>query len=474
MAQEAPRDRRNRLQAAVAAAASGLLVLLVSLAIVASGRGGPSEAGDQDKYHLVVIEGMIEQWPAIDVVNYPSATSPGYHALMAAVAQVWPDEYQLLAMRALNALIGSLLPVWCFIVARRFTSATRALALSLPVALDSYVLGGSAYLTTDNAGLLLALIAVGICVGWPVRGWRLLAAGVAATLAVATRQVHLWAAGAPMVAALAALPQARRLAPAFARRWVERAGDTPGARTIIAGATALAAPVLVVAIFATLWGGLVPPAYAQLHNSGPNPAAIPFAFSLAAVIGIALSLVGTPLWRADAWRSRLALWLALAALASALVTPTTFQMKERALGWLWHGVWMSPDIMERSLLITLLAPLGGAVVGMLASAASRRGRGLPAAILLVSLAAWLAAQSMNSMAWQRYFEPILLITLAWLAAMGTPSAEDERAWRRPPLATIALLERQWWIGPIALAALQLTVSALTLLTEVLQAPPARF
>lgn len=451
----------------------GAVVLMIAGLIIASGRAGPSEASDQNKYHLVVIDGMVAEWPAIDVVNYPSATSPGYHAVMASVARVVPEEARLTVMRVLNAVVGALIPVWCFVVARRFTDGGRAAALSVPVALNSYVLGGSAYLTTDNAGLLLALVAVGVCVGWPVSAWRMMLAGVAATGAVATRQVHVWAAAVPLVALATALPVMRRMAPPALHVYLQGRPRSVRLATVGAG-LAWGVPSVVVGVFVAMWGGLVPPSYAALHNGGANLAAFALAFGLAGVIAPLFSLVATPLWRSDAYRSRVAILFAGVALVWAIAVPTTFQMKERALGWLWHGVWYAPAWREHSWLLVGLAPMGGAAVGMMVSTATRRGRGAPALILVVALAGWLAAQSMNTMAWQRYFEPMLLVTLAWLASMGVPSADEEGAWARPKLKTVALIERCWWLGPAALAALQLGVTSLTLLREVLGAAPANF
>ena len=54
---------------------------------------------------------------------------------------------------------------------------------------------------------------------------------------------------------------------------------------------------------------------------------------------------------------------------------------------------------------------------LLWSAAKRSGRGNEALILLVALLGFVSAQTMNTMAWQRYFEPIVLIVLAWLGAL---------------------------------------------------------
>ncbi len=447
-------------------------VLVIAGAVIASGRSGPSESGDQDKYHLPVIDTMVEQWPEVDIVNYRSATAPGYHAAMAWLHVTLGDGTGDVGMRVFNAALGSLIPFWCYVVARRFTSAVRALALSAPVALNSYLIGGSAYLTTDNAGLLFALLAVGLCVGWPASSARLGLAGLCAMLAVGIRQVHLWAAGAPALAGLLASPWWR--SGGFGRFFAPWRTPARGVAPAAVGAIALGCGVGIVAWLAWLWGGLVPPAYAELHNSGANLAGLALAFALAGVIAPAYSLVATPLWRSDAYRSRSAMLGALVGLAASLVSPTTFQMKERALGWLWHGVWLTPDVGERSLLLTALAPIGGAAMGMLFSAATRHGRGPQAFVLASCVAVWMAAQTMNSMAWQRYYEPMLLVSVAWLAAMGSYTGRETIALERPRFKTFAMLERTWWLGPAALTAVQLVVTSVTFLREVLSADPVNF
>jgi len=115
---------------------------------------------------------------------------------------------------------------------------------------------------------------------------------------------------------------------------------------------------------------------------------------------------------------------------------------------------------ERSILLAGLATLGGAALGALASAAARSGRGAETLTLLVGVVAWLSAQSMNSMAWQRYFEPLAIVFSALLVALVVSDRRQRWRW--------------WWLGPAALAALQLAVSAATLLREVLEAPAVRF
>jgi hypothetical protein len=139
------------------------------------------------------------------------------------------------------------------------------------------------------------------------------------------------------------------------------------------------------------------------------------------VLGLAFVLVA---WR-EVLRLRLldrAVLNTLAiAMALALIPETSYVWKTRSYGWLWRIAEMLPDVRERSVVITLLAPVGALVLLVLYRAAYAAGRRVPALILLTGLLGWLCAQMVNSMAWQRYFEPVLLLALAWLTALGIPN-----------------------------------------------------
>ena len=448
MASEAPKERRYWAGARLAPAAPALLTLLVAIAIIASGRGGPSEATDQDIYHLVVIRGMVDQWPAIDVVNYPSATSPGYHALMTLVAVATPGEgSDLLAMRLATALLGALVPALAGLLAARWVGPWVAAALAAPLAVNSYVLGGAAYLTTDNLAyaLILATLAAALARPAPAAG---VAGGLAAAALVAVRQVHVWVVAPLGLAALLASPLARRLPGKWrfeATRWSPLAAATVGV-TLALG---------VLGAFVAAWGGLTPPSDAAAkHAMGPNPASPAMALAMFAIAAIPLAWAALPELRRGSLRWTLA--GGAIGLASALATPTSFELKRRAYGWVWTVVRETPAPADRSLALALLAGAGGAALGLLASAAARRGRGVETLVVLAAMAGWVAAQSMNAMAWQRYFGPLALIFAMLLVALVI-AGESRRA--RPGW-------RGWWLGPAALIALQLAVSALTLLREV--------
>lgn len=448
--------RRRRWRAL---AVLGLLYVLLVGPPIYSGRGGPSEAKDQDRYHLVVIETMMEQWPAVDLVHYDSATSPGYHLLMAAVGKAVGGGLARgkPAMRIVNGMLTFALLATVLFVAARFAGHWAALVLAAPAMCSPYVLGAAIFLTTDNAALLFVFLALGGAVTFgDGRPRRALLLGAWGALAVAVRQIHVWTA-APAAIAAALLSPLARVAPPSMR---PASGGEGGWRAAALAAVAFAIPFAALAVFVSMWGGLMPPTYRDIHNAGPNPATFAFGLSLAAVSGAFLLPIAARRLRWAVLREPL-LWVAaLLGLLSAVAVPTSFEAPQRAYGWLWRVVELAPSAGERSLLLAVMAPAGAAAVFLLHRAAVEAGRGRPAGILLVSVLGWLCAQSANTMAWQRYFDPMVIVSLAWLAAMACDGAGRRGRWR-------------WvWIGPALLAVMQLGLSAVTLYRELLAAGPA--
>jgi hypothetical protein len=102
----------------------------------------------------------------------------------------------------------------------------------------------------------------------------------------------------------------------------------------------------------------------------------------------------------------------------------------------------APVIGERSVVIVMLATLGGAVLGWWCAALNRRDRW----IFVTAWAAFIAAQTVNTTAWQRYYEPFVLMMLA-LAAVRVERAR----WSFIPA-----------IGPLLLAGVLGMVTVLSL------------
>lgn len=436
-------QRRSNLASALALIlAFGLLTVPVLL----SGRGGPSESMDQNRYHQVAIDQMARQWPDLDVSNYPSATSPGLHIVMAVVQRTVGGEAGRKVTRWLNLLLSLGLVFVVYRFAARRTSGWGAALLTAPLLLSQYVLAGAIWLTTDNAALFFAMLAVALALPERPTIGRGLGAGVAATCAVGVRQVHLWTAAPIGFAALLASPLAFRL-PTPVRIWNAERRAWPAA---IAGLIGAALPVALMVWLFAQWGGLTPPMYADKHNAGPNPATFAFAFAMLGAFGVwFVPAVGVA---ASAVRDPVVWTLGALGLFAAVVPATSFAPQERAFGSLWRAVELTPSVADRSLLITVFAATGGVVCALLYRAAERADRAGQAILLLLALLGWACAQSLNSMAWQRYFEPITLAFLAWLCALGIEGQ---------PLR----LRARWW-GVSALAVGQAVIAAASLYREV--------
>lgn len=430
----------------------GVYLALV-VPVILSGRGGPSEAFDQDNHHLVVIRTMAEQWPAVDVVDYASATSPGYHLAMAVVGRAASPgdpggERAVTIMRLANAMLslGLLLVAWWG--ASRIAGPLVGLALVAPLVFNPYFLGAAIFLTTDNAALFFVALAMTGLLRREVTPLRGVGLGLAACAAVGVRQIQAWVA-APVGAACLLASPLRLLAPS----WMRPDRDAP-ARPLMAvvGVIAGLAPLALLAWFVWRWGGLMPPRYAAMHNAGMNPATFALAFALAGGLGLFVVPMASLDLRRDL-RSRVAIALALAGALAATLVATDFAPQERAYGAVWRIVERTPAIGGRSLVLIPGAIVGGLLLGALWSAANRRGRGPTSALLLLSMLGWALAQSFNSMAWQRYFEPFLLVALAWLVASARGRDAPRPRWA--------------WAGPAALALIELALSGASLYREVI-------
>jgi hypothetical protein len=456
-----------------------LLVVFCTLflPVVLSGAGGTSEHADAVQYHLPIIEKMRADWPRVDVVRYDSATTPGFHVLMAAL---WKLTGSTAAMTATNSLLGVLLISSVFFAARRFAGAWGALALTLPLACSPYILGATIWLTTDNAALFFVTLALASATIARTTNARLIGAGFAAALAVSIRQVNVWLAAPLGFAGLIASPLAAFVPRIF--RWDEHDTLAPRPRSMlnfIAGCIAAALPAAVLLYFVWQWGWQLNPVTADdtilKHNRGPNLASPAFALALTGALGVFFIPFAWRELRALRPTDPAAFAAAAIALALSLISPTSYYWTEtwmpRSYGWLWRIVEKFPCIMERSIVITAAAPVGALILLLLFRAASAAGRRVPAAVLLLSLLGWLFAQTMNSMAWQRYFEPLITIALIWLASMtrATDSHSDGNRCGSADGTDSPKPADRWhvYILPLLLAAFQLGLCAITLYREVL-------
>lgn len=435
----------------LATAAASLLLAAMILAGVSHARSGE----DQNLFHLKVIERFSTEFPAFGLSNYPSATTPGYHILIAAVHRFITAD--LLLLRLLStlptaALFGTLVGM---LAARRPTA--EAVCLALPLLACPYILQSGMYLLPDNLAWLLVLVVIAVALA-PVQSWRRWAvAGTLLVLLVGVRQIHIWAAAAVWAGAWFAapvigdLPSARWLS-ALRNQELPATAD-PAAEAELSGAAVLAdvphslrrtglallltlPAFAVLGVFVALWGGLTPAAFRDAHQTlgvdggptvptnvvGLSPATPAFMLALLAIyISFCLPLTWPTLrlLLARKWfRIGLGLAVTLGALL-ALVPETTYALRPHPLriGGLWNAVKFLQDrgltlLGRTSPLIVLMAAAGAGGVFALLVGAQRQARW----VLAATLVGFMAAGSAQALSWQRYFEPLLLIWVALAVA----------------------------------------------------------
>jgi hypothetical protein len=444
----APRYRTRELSLAVIGMSrllvrygAPLVLLVLALPLIRAHVFSTNDAFDEVNYHRPIIATMAADFPAVDLVNYNAAMAPGYHVAMASVLRF---SGSWAAVRAANLTIGVLLVVLAGHVAWQLSRAPSAALTTLTVAASSYVVSGSAWLTTDNLGLLLAMTSLSVLILRRPAPAHSLASGIVGALSALVRQIHVWTAAPIAVSALwppspaeAGLPPSRN---ASADRRSLGAGGQPR-RTATALLATAALPILAVGALVLLWGGLLPPRFVG-HHEGWNPAALSFGLSLLGAFGLPWLLLMTADLR-PALESRAGRLVIALALCASLV-PTSYDVQSgRWGGWLWEAVRWAPVAFGRSLVLPILGIVGACAVLTLVFRAASAGRRREAIVLVVALGAWMAAQSANFQVWQRYFEPATLILLSWLIALAPPPLDNAR-----------------WVLPLAMVGLMLATTVL--------------
>lgn len=237
---------------------------------------------DQLNYHEPAVLRFAEQWPTPDVSDYLSATTPGYHLVLAAVAHYVSDSLVVLQ------LVGSLFTVGLLVVLTRWLSGrvgtVTATLLGLSVICSLYVFGAGVYILPDNAAWMLVLGVLLLSLRPRADLAFYLGGGGLLLLLIVTRQSHLWALG--MLLAAGWLGSAfTPISGGFGE--IPGLLTQPGRRIGRAGLVVLCAlPAIgVLAWFYRVWGGgLTVPIY-QDYMKGPNPATPAIILAQMGIIG---------------------------------------------------------------------------------------------------------------------------------------------------------------------------------------------
>jgi hypothetical protein len=370
-------------------------------------------AGDELAYHLPTIGKFAQELWTPDLVHYPAAQTPLFHLLIAAWSRVVTLE--LWRLRVAEVLISYGVALMLYRLLRRHAAFASgpAILLAALFACSPYVFGQSFILVTDNLALLLSLIAIERLFAFE-RGGGLPAfalACAAVSLAVLTRQSSAWLG----LLALVVLVLHRPREP----------------RTLAGGLALLGLAALPTLALVLAWHGFVSPmadpascglcapAEGRLGWAGDSRLRAPlYALAIAGVYGTLLH--GPALWdelrRGGMRRWRLPLATAAGGVVVLLIVPLASHTGDE--GWIWRIARSGPQPLGTAWPFWLLVPLGCAVLAMIARRCGLRS--LP--VLL--LGCFLVAQLATRLAYQKYFDPIVLLAL--LLALRPEQLRDRR------------------------------------------------
>ncbi len=363
-------------------------------------------------HHLPVIKTFASQWPTPDLRNYLVATTPAYHLVLSLVDRFISDHVLLLR------LTGS---VFALLLAATMARQVGRIELITPLLVSLYVVSAGIYLLPEDAAWWLVAMLIGLCLGNTRNKSFYWLAGCALGALVMFRQTHAWA-GLPIIVAAC----------------YGQTGDALKTRMMRA-AVCVTPAVIALGVFVVMWGGLTPPAFQSdappssanleiIRYGGLSPTPPAFTLALLGVYGLFFvgGFIGT--------KPRYAWWIAgvCVGVALAIITPSTLENPFRDYG-IWRYLVKMPIVGDRSIAFIALAGLGGGIVAAMASVMGSRDRAILGAVLF----GFVIAHLPNPMIWQRYYEPFVLILLAY-AASRVPQSGNRIASRARVLLPLSL------------------------------------
>jgi hypothetical protein len=351
---------------------------------------------DERLFHLPSIQQFMEQLPTPNLVDYPSATTPLYHLVLAGVGLIIGEDVG--GLRVINLLISL-----CALGTAAWAMGRSGALLALPLALSPYFVGPAVRLSTDNAALLGVFLSLGLL---QAERERPLSAGLAAAAAVMTRQIHAWILGLLLLRAV--------------RRPSTQAWAAAAVPAGLLGATVW------------MWGSLTPPGFASGHSRGLNPDTLVFALAIFGLYGV--FFVGW-LWPAARthWR-RLAGAAGLSWVGLALHAMPYIEDPNRWGGAVWQLAARTPELLQVNLSFWVLVPLGAAVIATIASTAK------PGSMVGLTVALWLLANLASGRAYQKYYDPMTLFILGLSVRQLTG---HRLAWLGPAALSLGLGAVTW-------------------------------
>lgn len=375
-----------------------------------------SAGQDQKNFHWPSVLKIRADFPAVDIVNLPTATGPVYHLIVAALSGPWSlDQRGTQNVAGLFSVALAILAAW---YAREIPSiVNRCLALA-PLLLSVYFWQSALWMLTDNAAMFF-LLTVLILLNSRLGHGREIAVGIFSALAVATRQTAVWILVPSILVCLAAYR-----------------GSPPIQRLLSVIRVALPS-CLVLAILIAMWGGLTPPAGAGNANS-QSPVSLSFTFAVAAIFFIpVLACLRQPLTLIrQRWHYGVISGTVVSIPAAIFPSSaTTWPDDSRRGGPIWSAISVTRNlnIFDRSPVLILMAFLGGFAAALICLFIARK----TALIVISSLFSLAFALIFGGQLFQKYAElPIAILVVAVIVALW----RHEQVGRVWPLALLAVYQ----------------------------------
>lgn len=396
---------------------ANVIIALIFISMVIPGiiydKNNTFQAIDQNYYHLPQVEIFVKD--PIDfgkLYHSKTATTPGYHLALSWVSKTFSHgkaDAKAFPVRLVNALfsLGLLLSLWWLIYLGGSSNIVESTYLVLPFLFSYQFLGSAIWVMTDNASLLwvtLSLLLLILPISLNRDHWTLSLAGFFASLAVFYRQTHIWL----------IVPTLLRLFKSSTKHFNK-----------LFYLLTLLPILLVLGYFLTLWHGLLPPEFVSEHiskSSRFNFTVLPFVTSLFAIFSLFYTgYLVKELKRIKASEIYGILIISLiVGLSIAILFPSNYDKAAgRYGGWLWIIVKNLPTIQDRSILFLVLSPLGTVLMSLWYKVTSHNKNGNDL-LIFSSMIAWITVNTTSMRTYQRYYEPLILITLAFLASRQIP------------------------------------------------------
>ena len=400
------------------------LFLLLAVPPALSPRTDVNYAWDEKEFHLPSVRRIAEHWPLLDFRdNALTPMAPGYHWFLAGVSKITGSSPR--ALRLVNILVSltGLMVLFTWLLGR--VGAVDAAFLIAPLATSNIFIKSSSWVVTDNAALVLAVIALLYALD-SRRPGSAIAAAVYGALATLTRQLYAWLA-----------------IPMLCRALLSARGRDKAA---LAWTAASCAIVIVAASLYLMWGGFVAPRWQKFY-SPLSIVPLGYILSLIALFGVFYF----PL-EADQFRVRPSWFPSIIAVLGAellaVIAPTAYDKAAgRWGGHLWEVARILPAPFDRSIVFIALAPIGMIlVIGFFRCIKDSRSPE-QAQVWLAALAGWSFVYVFDHQVFQRYYEPMILVFLIIGAASRDSRALKEGRRRLAVLTIVQMLltfGTAWW------------------------------